>query len=200
MTIMIGGECWMKKIFGITIGGLQHKILNLVLIVFIATIGCLFVVSTIKTKQLSSVVNNTRVEQQEAIEDSSVKTLLMSVDSSMTKTNALQAYIADDMFSDLRSDVSTMQALAEEIFSQKNDIGKAAFELPDKTKAGQYTPQVLCESGVDYESSELLGIAARMAAPMTAMCSKAEYMDNCYIGLADGTFFLVDDHPENKYD
>ncbi len=200
MIIMIGGECWMKKIFGITIGGLQHKILNLVLMVFIATIGCVIVVSTIKTKQLSSVVNNTRVEQQEAIEDSSVKTLLMSVDSSMTKTNALQAYIADDMFSDLRSDVSTLQALAEEIFSQKNDIGKAAFELPDKTKAGQYTPQVLFESGVDYESSELLGIAARMAAPMTAMCSKAEYMDNCYIGLADGTFFLVDDHPENKYD
>ena len=190
----------MKKIFGITIGGLQHKILNLVLIVFIAIVGSIFIVSIIKSKQLSSIVNNTRVEQQEAIEEKSVRTLLMSVESSMTKTNSLQAYLADDMFSDLRSDVCTLQALAEEVFSQRDNLEKAPFALPDPAKAGHYTPQALHEDGVDYENSELLGTAARMAAPMTAMCSQAEYMDNCYIGLSDGTFFLVDAKPDNKYD
>ena len=39
-----------------------------------------------------------------------------------------------------------------------------------------------------------------MRDPMIAMCSNADYMYNCYIGLADGTFYLVDPHPENKYD
>ena len=190
----------MKKILGITIGGLQHKILNLVLIVFLVTIGFIIMISATKAKELTRVVEKTRVEQQTAIEEKSTRTLLQSIESSMTRTNAMQAYIADDMFSDIRSDVMTLQSLAEGIFGHSGDLAAMEAPLPDPSREGEYTPQVLFDKGVDHKDSRLLGIAAHMSGPMTALCSKTEYMYNCYISLADGTSLLVDPHPANKYD
>ena len=190
----------MKKILGFKFGGLQHKILNLVLIVFIAATLCMLGVTAARAKHLAAIVEDTRVEQQEAILQSSTDTLMQSIDASMTKTNALQAYVADDMFSDLKSDVMTLQTLATGLFQNRELFQDAPYALPDASKAGQYTAQVLYEDGVDYTQSALLGTAAYMGETMTAMCANTEYMYNCYIGLADGTFYMIDPHPENKYD
>ena len=190
----------MKKIFGLKFGGLQHKILNLVLVVFFSATICMVAVATVRAKHLSKIVENARVEQQAAILDSSTNTLMLSIEASMTKTNEMQANISDDMFSDLRSDVMTLQSLAKGIFENKDKFEPVAYGLPDPSKAGEYTAQVLYEDGVDYTQSELLATAAHMGDTMTAMCANTEYMYNCYIGLADGTFFMIDPHPENKYD
>ena len=190
----------MKKILGFKFGGLQHKILNLVLIVFIAATLCMMAVTAVRARHLAAIVEDTRVEQQEAILQSSTDTLMQSIDASMTKTNALQAYVADDMFSDLKSDVMTLQTLATGLFQSRELFQDAPYALPDASKAGQYTAQVLYEDGVDYTQSALLGTAAYMGETMTAMCANTEYMYNCYIGLADGTFYMIDPHPENKYD
>jgi len=190
----------MKEIFGFKFGGLQHKILNIVLIVIITTAICMVGISRFSSKRLNEVVNRTREEQQTAIADRSTDTLMQSIDASMTKTNALQAYIADDMFSDVRSDVMTLQSLATGLFEYNGEFEPVPYDLPDPKKAGEYTPQVLFEKGIDYTQSELLRTAAQMGTTMTAMCTNADYMYNCYIGLSDGTFFMIDPHPENKYD
>ncbi len=190
----------MKEIFGFKFGGLQHKILNIVLIVFAAAIACTIGITAVKAKYLSAIVSETRDDQQAAIKERSTDTLMQSIEVSMTKTNALQAYIADDMFSDIRSDVMTLQSLAKGIFEHKDRFEDVPYSLPDPKRAGQYTAQVLYEDGVDYTESELLRTAAHMGDTMTAMCANTDYMYNCYIGLADGTFFMIDPHPENKYD
>ena len=190
----------MKKWLWFKFGGLQHKILNLVLIVFIAAIGCIFVVSVTRSKELTEIVNSTREKQQTVIKERSTEVLMQSIEAAMTKTNALQAYIADDMFSDIKSDVMTLRFLAEGIFENKNSFEDIPLELPDPARAGEYTGQILGEEGVDFTKSELLKTAVHMGGTMTAMCTNTDYMYNCYIGLADGTFYMIDPHPENKYD
>ena len=190
----------MKKIFGLTFGGLQHKILNLALFVFITAVLCVTGVTFFRAKILSEVVEETRVEQQATITERSTDTLMQSIEVTMTKTNALQAYIADDMFADIQSDVLTLQTLATGLFEDSDHFQDGPCTLPDASKAGQYTPQVLYEDGVDYTQSTLIKTAAYMGDAMTAMCANTEYMYNCYIGLADGTFYMIDPHPENKYD
>lgn len=50
----------MKEIFGFKFGGLQHKILNIVLIVFAAAIACTIGISAVKAKYLSAIVSSTR--------------------------------------------------------------------------------------------------------------------------------------------
>ena len=190
----------MIKKFGMTFGGLQQKIMNLVLIFMLALIALFSAVSVFQMKKLSSVVGKAGSEQQEAIERVSGNTMHQVIESSMTKTNALQAYIADDMFTDIKTDVATLQNLATGLFEHKDSFEPYTAYLPDKANDGKFSAQVLHEEGVDYTSSEYLGVAAHMSETMIAMCEQSEYLNNCFIGLADGTVICVDNNSASKFD
>ena len=190
----------MIKKFGLTLGGLQQKILNLVLIFMLALMAVFAGVWFYQSANLNTVVGDASSEQQSAIEKVSGDTMHQVIDGSMTKTNALQAYIADDMFSDVKTDVATLQGLATGLFEHMDSFEAHPFELPDPAKDGQFSAQVLYEEGVDYTKSEYLGIAAHMSETMIAMCEQSDYLDNCFIGLADGTHLCIDDKSANKYD
>lgn len=190
----------MIKKFGLTLGGLQQKILNLVLIFMLALMAVFAGVWFYQQTTLGTVVSDASSEQQGAIEKVSGDTMHQVIDGSMTKTNALQAYIADDMFSDVKTDVATLQSLATGLFEHMDNFEPYPFELPDPEKDGQFSAQVLYEEGVDYTKSEYLGIAAHMSETMIAMCEQLDYLDNCFIGLADGTILCVDNKSANKYD
>ena len=107
----------MKTIHGIKLGGLQQKIFNLMLIFIIALVGSFAAVKIYQQSQLTEVVEAASKEQQRSITEISEKTMEDVLDGSLKKTTALQAYIAGDLFSDVRSDVLTLQAFAEEIFA-----------------------------------------------------------------------------------
>ena len=190
----------MVKKFGLTLGGLQQKILNLVLIFLLALMAVYAGVTIYQSNRLTRVVNDASSEQQEAIEKVSGNTMHQVIDGSMTKTNALQAYIADDMFIDIKTDVATLQSLATGLFEHMGSFEPAEAALPDPAKDGTLSAQVLCEEGVDYTKSEYLGTAAHMSETMIAMCERSEYLSNCFIGLADGTLLCVDKSSASKFD
>ncbi len=190
----------MIKKFGLTLGGLQQKILNLVLIFLLALMAVYAGVTIYQSNRLTRVVNDASSEQQEAIEKVSGNTMHQVIDGSMTKTNALQAYIADDMFIDIKTDVATLQSLATGLFEHMGSFEPAEAALPDPAKDGTLSAQVLCEEGVDYTKSEYLGVAAHMSETMMAMCERSEYLSNCFIGLADGTLLCVDKCSASKFD
>ena len=190
----------MIKKFGLTFGGLEQKILNLVLIFMLAIVGAFTAVSIYQVNRLNNIVSDASSQQHGAIQKVSGDTMHQVIAGSMTKTNALQAYIADDMFLDIKTDVSTLQSLATGLFEHMDSFEAAPYALPDKTKDGQLSAQVLFEDGVDYTKSEYLGVAAHMSDTMIAMCERSEYLQNCFIGLADGTLICVDDIASSKYD
>ena len=190
----------MIKKFGLTIGGLQQKIFNLVL-VFVIIIG--IVVGGISFYQYSLItelVSSTNEEQQESISAISANTMSQVIDGSMTKSNALQAYIAGDMFTDLKTDVVTLQTLATGLFEHMDSFEPHAFAVPDPANEGIPSAQVLWERGVNYESSEYLGVAAHMTDTMIAMYTSNDMMSTVYFGLADGTNLCIDEHSSNKFD
>ncbi len=190
----------MKRIFGIKIGGLQQKILNLVLIFMLAMVGVFGAVSYYQSKRLTKTVEDAREKQQQSIEKESHNTMHQVIDGTIVKMTALQAYIADDLFADVKSDVLTLQTLAKDIFEHKDTITPGKVAEPDAANEGKATAQVLCESGVDYKNSKYLAVAANMSDTMTAMLQNSTRIDNCFIGLADGTHITVDKHSANKFD
>ena len=60
-------------------------------------------VSVWQANYLKNVVGEAAIEQKDAIKNVSGNTMSQVIDGSMTKTNALQSYIADDMFSDVKA-------------------------------------------------------------------------------------------------
>ena len=190
----------MKKIFGIKIGGLHQKILLLVLINLIVFVLIFAALSIYQGNTLADIVGNARTQQQEAITQVSEDTMHQVIESSLTKSNSMQAYIADEMFSSVRKDVYTLQTLAESVFENRDNIEPGEVQLPDPAADGSVTAQVLYSEGVDYTKSEYLPYAAHLTGMMKAMYTSAEFSTNVYIGLNDGTHLAVDDKPSNKFD
>ena len=179
---------------------LRSKIMILVL-TFLLTLFAVFVVLYVtRMLSLSKMIKETGNKQEIAISSVSNKTVHQIINSSMADQNAMQANIYDDMFSDLKNNVLIIQTYAMQIFRHRDRYSPHAFELPDPANEGTASAQVIYEEGIDYRNSELLPYASHMTNLMISVFSNADSISNCYIGLDDGTFLVVDDHAANKFD
>ena len=183
----------MKIIRGIKIGGLQQKIFNMMLIFLAGLIAIYTTFSLMQQKSLASVVQEAGEEQQSAIETVSQETMQAVLNSSMLKTNALQAYIANDLFADVQTDVLTLQAFAEGLFEHKDSFSPHPFYAPDPAKDGIASVQMLHEAGVDPNTSESLALVANMSEVMQAMFESSGKLNACFIGTSDGCLLFVND-------
>ncbi|MBR5258622.1 MAG: PDC sensor domain-containing protein, partial [Clostridia bacterium] len=190
----------MKTILGIKIGGLQQKIFNLVLLVIIAIIGAFIAVNTYQQNKLTQIVQSAGVEQQEAIEAISAQTLAAVLETSMSRTTALQAYIANDLFSEVKTDVLTLRTVAEQLFEHMDSVSPHPYHLPDAALDGIAAAQVQTEKGVDPASSRSLGLVANMSEMMLAMFRNSEKLSSCFVATADGCILYVDDRSGSYFD
>lgn len=189
----------MKIIWGFKIGGLQQKILNLVLIFLLALIGVFTGIAIYQLKHLHTIVTEAGEEQQKSIKEVSESTMELVVQSSVTKTNSLQADVADDIFVEIVDDINMLTELAQRYF-ENNELEPANVYPPDPKNDGTAAAQMLCEEDIDYTKSEYLGKAAHMSDAMIALYMNNDKIDTCYIGLEDGTHIAVDDISSNKLD
>ena len=185
----------MKIIKGIKIGGLQQKIFNLMLFFLIALIGAFLAISAYQQKNLTRTVQDANDRQQKSIEVVSEETMLAVLNSTMTQTTALQAYIADDLFSQIRSDVLTLQTFATELFTHSESFNDHPIEPPSAQNDGTPTAQLIHEQGVDPSQSQTLGLVAHMSEIMVAMYESTDTISSVYVATADGNMVLVNDRP-----
>ena len=147
----------MKVIRGIKLGGLQQKIFNLMLIFIVAIIGAYAAVSVYQQKSLTGIVQEATGQQQASITAVSESTMEAVLEASLTQSTALQAYIADDLFADVRSDVLTLQAFAEELFEHADSFAAHPVSPPSASNDGAATAQLIHEDGVDPGIRRRLG-------------------------------------------
>ena len=183
----------MKIINGIKIGGLQQKIFNLMLIFIVALIGAYAAVAVYQQKNLTNVVQEASVEQQTAIAVESEETMLAVLDTSMSRTTALQAYIANDLFVDVQTDVLTLQTFAEELFAHQDLFLPHPFSPPLAENDGVPSVYVLHEPGVDPQDSQMLGLTANMSEILLARFTASDKLSGCFVGTADGNLLAVSD-------
>ena len=183
----------MKIIRGIKIGGLQQKIFNLMLVFIAALIGAYTAVSVYQQRNLTSVVQEASAEQQASITAVSEETMQTVLETSMSRTTALQAYIANDLFADVRTDVLTLQAFANELFAHADSFAPHPFYEPDAANEGIPSVQMQHEAGVDPAESETLGLVANMSEIMLAMFQHSNKLSSCFVATTDGCILYVDD-------
>lgn len=190
----------MKKIFGLTFGGLQQKILNLVLIFILAIVGVYVSVAVYQSKSLSNTVSEASEEQQKSINSASNETMDAVVAASLTRSAEMQAYIADDMFSDVKSDVLTLQSFATALFNSSYNFNSRPVSYPDPANDGIATAQLQHEEGIDPENTETLGLISNMSDVMISMFNSSDKLNSCFIGTADGLILYVDDRSGSYVD
>jgi len=185
----------MKIIRGIKLGGLQQKIFNLMLIFIVALVGAFVAVSIYQQNNLTRVVEEASREQQEAIAAASEETMEAVLETSMTQSTALQAYIADDLFGEVQRNVLTLQAFATELFEHADSFDARTVSAPSPENDGVASAYLVQEEGAEAESSQTLGLVANMSEIMLAMYQNSDKLSSIFIGTADGNMILVNDRP-----
>ena len=167
--------------------------------VILLTVGLLALVSYFQNQMLVSIVEETRNEQQQAISRTSEETMSQILENSIIRMTVLEAQKADHEFSEVANDVQMLKRMAV-LLLRKNEPAEEPLALPDAANDGTVTAMVLCEEGVDYRTSVHLPVIANMKDAMIALDTDSEKINGCYIGLADGTHFVVDDVSSDKVD
>ena len=90
----------MKKFKKIVIGGIKQKIFNLVVITIILIMASYTAVIAYQSGELTGLVRDTNESQKESIASISEATMSAILDSNLTQSTQMQAYIAGDLFGD----------------------------------------------------------------------------------------------------
>ena len=183
----------MKIIRGIKIGGLQQKIISLMLIFIAVLIGIYTAVSVMQQKSLTVIVQETSREQQASITAVSEETMEAVLNTSMLRTTALQAYIANDLFNDVRNDTLTLQTLTSKVFDYADQFTSIPVDIPRLENDGTPAVMMLHEEGVDPEDSESLGLVGNLGEIMLAMLKASDKVSSLFVGTADGNVVLVNE-------
>ncbi|MBR6386327.1 MAG: SpoIIE family protein phosphatase [Ruminococcus sp.] len=190
----------MKEIFGLKIGGLQQKLFNLGTVLVLLIIGVYVCAAVYQSKSLSKVTGKANSELQTSIEGISSETMDAVVESALLKDVALQAYIADDIFCDIKSDVLQLQDYAAKIFENPENYNTAEIFGPEKENDGKPAFFVQSSEIKNISDSEYYKSAGNMKNIMLSMFENSDKLSSCFIGTADGLFFTADDKSAQYFD
>ena len=192
----------MRKFKHITIGGIQQKIFNLVIITIFLMMIVYTAVILYQVGKLTDLVHDASASQKQAITDISEQTMTGVLDANLTQSTQMEAYIAQDVFSDAMRVVKNVADYTGKLFADPAAYPARAVALPDKAKDGEISAQVLAEQGVDISAPAIqnkLELIGNLTDLMTAVYADAN-VDSCYVALPDGVMLLVDDHSGTKFD
>ena len=190
----------MNRILGSFLGGIKKKTVFLAVSILVLLGIGVSAISAYQNRMLISIVGETRIEQQQAISQTSKETMHQVIANTLVSSTALQAEVADNDFHEIVNDIYMLRTMAQELIERKDRLRPAELSLPDPSRDGIPSSLVLSEADVDYTESEYLPAVGHMSSSMLAMFNNSDKIDGCYIGLADGTHFGVDVNFSNKYD
>ena len=192
----------MKRFKNITLGGIQQKVFNLVLIVLLLVMAAYSVTIIYQMNHLTGIVTDTNEKQKDAITAISQNTMDAVIAESLSSRTQMQAYIADDLFSDTADTVRTLGDYAGMLFASPDQYSARETALPNAALDGEGSVQLLAEADVDLNDpivAEKLGLIGNLSELMLSLYANAE-VDSCYIALPEGVMLLVDDHASSKFD
>ncbi|MBP5363490.1 MAG: SpoIIE family protein phosphatase [Ruminococcus sp.] len=190
----------MKKWFGLKIGGLQQKILNLVLIFILAIVGAYFGASVYLSQNLTKVVNDSTEKQIVSMTKISEETMSGMLNASLTQSNKMEADIANSVFTEAKGNVQTLQEYAEYIFTHPDEFSDKSVSYPKKENDGKPSVQLQHEDGLDPAEDSYLGLAGNMGEIMLSMFKNSTVVNSCFIATADGSIVFVDDRAGSYFD
>ena len=184
------------------IGGIKQKIFGLVVFTIILIMASYTAVILYQSSRLNTIVRDTNASQKQSITSISEKTMSAILDTNLTQSTQMEAYIAGDLFGDAVRVVNVIADYTGKLFADPDNYPRRDFALPDMAKDGQISAQVLTEKGVNLSDavvSKKLGLIGNLSDLMTAVYADAN-VDSCYVALPEGVMLLVDDHSGTKFD
>ncbi len=186
----------MKRIKNIVLGGIQHKVFNLVLVTIILLVTAYTVIVIYQSENARKLSRENNERQTKSIETISQETMDAVLSESLTQSTQMEAYIAEQVFAELQHEVEALVSYTERFFESPEVFPGMTVTAPDAAAEGELSVQLLAEEGIDPEDPELrswLEKAGGLSAVMAAVQETAP-TDACYIGFPNGILLIADRH------
>ena len=183
----------MKEVWGIKIGGLEQKIVNLVLVTILLMTAAFSGISLYQSNTLNQLASESSQRQQEAIGEITGEVMDAVVKQSLARSNRTGAAIADAMFGATAQQVTFIADAAAKLFADPAAVAPAAYSDPDPKDDGHWTAKVLYAEETDPADPAVavkLGLAANLSETMISLCPAMD-VTAMYIGLPEGAFLYV---------
>ena len=190
----------MKTFKNLVIGGIENKVINLILITIIVLTLAFWGVGEYQNRMLEKVSAETVQKQEEALAEITNGVMGDVVDTSMGRTAELSAMLTDEVFHNLAVRVEMMGDYAQKLFADPSSVGRAEYAAPEKDQDGQIVCQTILADDVDEEEiADRIGLAANMTDMMTTLFGANADTNSCFIALPEGAFLVVDDRSASKF-
>ena len=189
----------MRQFGKLIIGGIQNKIFNLVLVNIIFIVAAYGIVLYNQSDKLEKLVTDTNTKQAESINTISEQTMDTVVSKSQSQTVNLEAYIADDLFSGLKTEVRMMADYAGKLLRNPNEFPKIDVKTPDMVVDGNLAAQVIYAENADPNDPEINSKVRLLGNLSEMMCSiyESSNIDAIYISTPEITI-IADKKSDSK--
>ena len=192
----------MRKVMNLVIGGIQHKVFNLVLVTIILLVGAYTAITVYQYNNLSKVVGESGEEQMQAISDISSQTMHAVVENATSESTMLQAVAADEYFRGAAEAVEIMGDYASMLLENPRKYTRKKYLPPDASLDGELTVQFVTAEGVDEKDAKLVdkvGLMMNMSDFFLSVYQRSR-INSCLLGFPEGAFLITDEDSGGKFD
>ena len=187
----------MKKFGKFVLGGIESKIVTLIVVAMLLIAGVFFGFMLTQYNTLTELTEET-TEKQLASMTGITGTVIDSViyqsmDSSMEK----EAQVSDQLFRDSAIRVRMTGEYAKKLLDDPDGVPRQSWSRPDASKDGQLFVKVLLADEVEAaDVSDRLGVLANLSDMMVSICN-AYGADNIWFSVPEGATLMADTVPGN---
>ena len=187
----------MKKFRNLVIGGIQSKILLLILLSMLIVAGVFLASMLTQTSMLSDLTAETNDRQLSSMTGTTAAVIDQVVVENMNRLTVMEAEATDEMFRELAIRVRMTGEYAGNLLRNADKVPPASWERPDVSHNGELFVKVLLAEGIEEaDVADRIGLIANMKHMMLSLC-EAYGADNIFFTLPEGVTLMADTVPGN---
>ena len=183
----------MKKTGKLKPGGIEAKIVILILAALILVSGGFFAVTMSQSRMLSELAVETGVKQQSTMSETTGAVIDTVIRENMSRITEMEAESTDEMFRDAAIRVTMVGDYARKLLDNPEDVPPAEWHRPDPDKEGELSVKGLLAEGVEVAAvDDRMKVIANLSDLMVSVCD-AYGSNNIWFSLPDGSATLMAD-------
>ena len=185
----------MKKYKKLVIGGIESKIVSLILCAILLVTAVFLTVMLTQSRMLSTLTEETTERQLSSATGTTAAVIDTVIEQNMDRITDLKAQLTDKMFRDLAIRVRMVGDSAKQLLSDADNAPRVPWSRPDPSRDGELFVKVLLADGVrEAAVADELGVIANLSDTMRYLC-EAYGADNVWFSLPDGVTLMADTVP-----
>ena len=182
----------MKKFRNLVIGGIETKVVNLILIALLLVAGIFLAFMLSQENMLTSLTQETSERQISAMTGTTGAVIDQVIVQNMDRITGMEAQVTDTMFRNAAIRVRMTGEYARKLLENPDSLPRAAWQRPETAQDGEMSVKVLLAEGLEASASEeRLGLIANLSDMMVSICAAYE-SDNMWFTLPEGITLMAD--------